>query len=199
VSAGPHVLPAGTILPGLTFTVGDGWGATENDELEIHFIPPNNANDAVFLWRDIRAAKSTGTGAGTQILRNIGPSAAALVAWITSNRDFEVIDPPRRLALGRGITATGLTVQVSRTARYGDPGCPDNPRCAAFFRGTSWPLDLFYAIGGDETARMLFATVPFSGRSATLVISLDAENPEDLRVLERAVRPLLDTLRVPGA
>jgi hypothetical protein len=191
------VLPRATILPGLRFTLSNRWGATENDETEIHFVPPNSSDDAVFLWRDIRAVNSTGPDPGTRFLRDVGPSASALVGWITSNPDFEVIDPPRRLTLGRGIKATGLTVQVSHTAQFGDPGCPDNPRCAAFFKAKSWSRDLFYGIGGDETARMLFATVPFSGKSSTLVIALDAKNPKDLRVLQRAVTPFLDSLALP--
>jgi hypothetical protein len=197
VRAGPHVLPLDTILPGLRFSLSDGWGATQNDETEIHFVPPNHPDDAVFLWRDIRAVNSTGPDPGTRFLRDVGPSPSALVCWITRNPDFDVIDPPRRLTLGRGIKATGLTVQVSRTARFGDSGCPDNPRCAAFFEGKSWSADLVYAIGGDETARMLFATVPFSGRSSTLVITLDAKNPKDLLELQRAVSPFLDSLRLP--
>jgi hypothetical protein len=197
VRAGPHVLPRNTILPGLRFNLGDGWGATQNDETEIHFVPPNNPDDAVFLWRNILAVNSTGPDPGTRFLLDVGPSASALVGWIVRNPDFDVIDPPRRLTLGRGIEVSGLTVQVSRTARFGDPGCPDNPRCAAFFKGKSWPGGLVYAIGGDETVRMLFATVPFSGSSSTLVIALDAKNPTDLRELQRAVSPFLDSLSLP--
>ena len=197
--AGQHVLPSGTVLPGLGFTLDEGWDATENDEIEIHFVPPNNPADAVFLWRDIRAVKSTGPKAGTQILGNVGPSAPALVSWITSNPDFHVTGRPLRVSIGQGIPATTLTVGVSSTARYGDPGCPDNPHCAAFFRGPSWSPDLFYAIGGDEIVQMLFATVPFAHASSTLVIALDAENPTDLIALQRAVRPFLDSLRLPAA
>src|SRR4051794_32107663 len=122
VPAGQHVLPQFTILPGLRFTLNDHWGATENDQTEIHFVPPTSHDDAVFLWRDIRAVKSTGPGAGTRILRDVGASASALVDWITSNRDFDVIGSPHRVTLGRGIKATELTVQVSHTARFGHPG-----------------------------------------------------------------------------
>jgi hypothetical protein len=85
VPPGAHVLPDYTNLPGLAFTLGDGWGATENDATEIHLVPPNNPSDAVFLWRDIRAVKSTGDGAGNQLLPGVGPSPAALVTWITKN------------------------------------------------------------------------------------------------------------------
>lgn len=44
---------------------------------------------------------------------------------------------------------------------------------------------------------MLFATLPFACGSLTLVISLDAKNPHDLVELQRAVRPFLDSLRLP--
>lgn len=196
-AAGTHVLPPGTILPGLRFTLNDGWGTDTNDLTELHFVPPNSTDDAVFVWRDIRAVKSTGPGVGVRMLRDVGPSASALVGWITSNRDFDVIDSPHRVNLGRGIEATELTVQVSHTARFGDPGCPDNPRCAAFFRGKNWSTNQFYAIGGDETVQMLFTTLAFSGGSSTLVIALDAKNPNDLVELQRAVRPFLDSLRLP--
>jgi len=197
VPAGRQVLPRFTVLPGLRFTLTDGWAATENDQTEIHFVPPNNPSDAVFVWRDIRAVKSTGPGAGTRILNDVGASASALVEWITRNSDFDVIDSPHRITLGRGIETTALTVQVSHTARFGNPECPDNPRCAALFRGKSWFEDLFYAIGGNETARLLMADLRLSGRPSTLVISLDATSPKDLIELQRAVRPFLHSLRLP--
>jgi hypothetical protein len=196
--AGPHVLPADTILPGLAFTLTDGWAATWNDTTEIHFVPPNSSADAVFLWRDIRAVKSTGPGAGTQILRTVGASASALVHWITTNHDFQVLDPPHPIAVGQGLKATQLTVQVSQTARSTDPGCPDNPRCAAFFRGESWSGDLFYGIGGEETVQMLFATVPFAGRPSTLVIAMDGTSPSDVLEVRKASQPFLDSLRLPN-
>jgi hypothetical protein len=197
--AGRHVLPEQTILPGLAFTLDDGWGATWNDETEIHLVPPTSNDDAVFLWRDIRAVKSTGPGAGTQILRTVGPSAAALVHWITSNPDFAVLDRPHPVTVGQGIKATQLTVQTSQTARSTDTGCPANPRCADFFRGESWSGDLFYGIGGEETVQMLFATVPFAGRSSTFVIALDATSPSGALELRRAAQPFLDSLRLPTA
>jgi hypothetical protein len=199
VTAGPHVLPADTILPGLAFTLDHGWAATWNDTTEIHLVPPNSSADAVFLWRDIRAVKSTGPGAGTQILRDVGSSSAALVHWITSNPDFDVVDRPHPVTVGQGITATQVTVQVSHTARSTDPGCPDNPRCAAVFRGPSWSSDLFYGIGGEETVQLLFATVPFAGRSSTLVIALDAMSPSEVLEVRRASQPFLDSLRLPSA
>jgi hypothetical protein len=199
VPAGRHVLPDYTILPGLAFTLDDGWGATENDATEIHLVPPNNPSDAVFLWRDIRAVKSTGAGAGTQLLPGVGPTPSALVSWITSNPDFDVINQPKPVTIGQGIPATQLTVQVSHTARFDNPDCPDNPRCAAFFKGAAWPGDLFYAIGGDETVQMLFATAPFDGRTSTLIIATDAMNPNDLHELQRATQPFLDSLRLPNA
>lgn len=107
-----------------------------------------------------------------------------LVHWIASNPDFDVLDRPQPVTVGKGITAVQPSVQVSRTARFGDPKCPPTP---AALRSSEARGDLVYSIGGEEV-QMLFATVPFDERSSTLVIALDPIDPNDLE-LQRAARP----------
>ena len=66
-------------------------------------------------------------------------SPSVLVHWIASYPDFDVLDRPQPVTVGKGITAVQPSVQVSRTARFGDPKCPANPHCAAIFRGAWRP------------------------------------------------------------
>jgi hypothetical protein len=185
-------------LPGLEVTVPSGWSSTENTRGDLIQVPHGQPNDTLSFWLDTVAAKSSGAGHGTTILRNVGRTPSALTAWLTHNPDFLIVSRPAPATIGQGITMTSLVVGVSPSANYGDPGCPANPRCADLFTNSYWERSSnFYGIGDDEQVRLCLGTIQISGRPHTFFVALDAVNHSDLLRLERAANPIINNVRMP--
>ena len=206
LSGGTYRLAPLTVLPGLEMTVPSGWSGTElgwtaheSDQGELALQPPGQSNLTLAFWLDMVAIKSTGPRHGT-ILKNIGRTPSALVSWLTSNPDFLVVSKPAPATIGHGITMTSLVIGVSRSANYGDRGCPANPRCADLFTNSFWAKNGNggYGIGGNEEVRLYLSRIKISGRAHTFLIALDANNQAGLLRLERAATPILGSLRLPA-
>jgi hypothetical protein len=197
-AAGTYRLDPGTVLPGLEVTVPSGWSSTENTRGDLLLVPPGQPDDTLSFWLDMVAVKSSGAGHGTTILKNVGRTPSALTAWLTHNPDFLIVSRPAPATIGHRITMTSLVVGVSRSANYGDPGCPANPRCADLFTNSYWERSSnFYGIGGDEQVRLYLGTIQISGRPHTFFVALDAVNHADLLRLEKAANPIVNNVRVP--
>jgi hypothetical protein len=197
IAAGTYRLGPATVLPGLVVTVPSGWSSTENTPGELTLVPPRQPSEALKFWLDMLAVKSSGADHGTAILKNVGRTPSALTAWLTHNPDFLIVSQPAPVTIGHGITMTSVAVGVSRSANYGDSGCPANPRCADLFTNRYWGSSNFYGIGGDEEVRLYLGTIQISGRPHTFLVALDAVNHADLLRLEKAVDPIVDSVRLP--
>jgi hypothetical protein len=197
IAAGTYRLGPGTVLPGLEVTVPSGWSSTENTPGDLALVPPGQQNDALYFGLDMVAVKSSGAGHGTTILKNVGGTPSALTAWLTRDPDFLIVSKPAPATIGHRITMTSLVVGVSRSANYGDPGCPANPRCADLFTNSYWGSSNFYGIGGNEQVRLYLGTIEISGRPHTFFVALDAVNHADLLRLEQAANPIVNNVRLP--
>lgn len=197
ITAGSYRLGPGTVLPGLQVTVPSGWSSTENTPGELDLVPPRQLNDALKFWLDMVAVKSSGAGHGTTILKNVGATPKALISWLTHDPDFLIVSKPAPVNIGHGITMTSLVVGVSRTANYGDPGCPANPRCADLFTNSYWGSSNFYGIGSDGQVRLYLGTIHINGHPHTFFVALDAVNHTALARLAKAAEPILGNLRLP--
>jgi hypothetical protein len=197
IAAGTYQLGPGTVFPGLEVTVPSGWSSSENTPGELTLVPPGQPNDALKFWLDMVAVKSSGAGHGTTVLKSVGRTPSALTAWLTRDRDFLIVSKPAPATIGHGMTMTSLVVGVSRSANYGDPGCPANPRCADLFTNSYWGSSNFYGIGGDEEVRLYLGTIQISGRPHTFLVALDVVNHADLLRLEKAANPIVNNVRVP--
>ncbi|HEX6787643.1 MAG TPA: hypothetical protein VF091_00265 [Gaiellaceae bacterium] len=196
---GTYHLGPGTVLPGLQFTLPRGWSSGENDQGELNLVPPGRPQARLFVWMDVEAVKSAGKGHGTTVLRNIGRTSPDLVSWLTTNSDFLVVAPPKPTRIAERIPATTLTVGVSKSANYGDPGCPANPRCADLFTNHWWGTNS-YGIGGAEEVQLSISSIKRGAARDTLIVALDAGTGTDnggLVTLRRVVRPILASFRLP--
>ncbi len=86
---------------------------------------------------------------------------------------------------------------TSSTANFGDPDCPDNPRCSAFLRDPVHWATSFFAIGGDEVVRMFLTSFAADGASHTLIIALDAPNATELERFAGDAQPIIDSVVLP--
>jgi hypothetical protein len=194
--AGTYRLGALGVIPGLRMTLPHGWSSTGNDEGELSLTPPGHPNDRVFVWVDMVAVKSSGPGHGTTVLTSVGKTPAGLVSWLTSNRDFLVVSPPRQATVLRGVRGTMLTIGVSGSAKYGDHGCPSNPRCADLFTSPRWLRSDFYGIAAPEVARISLATATIGRVRHTVFVVLDAPSRQALTKLAALARPVTSSLRL---
>jgi hypothetical protein len=198
IAAGAYRLGPGTLLPGLELAMPAGWSSTGTGPTELNLVPPGGQpDDALKFWLDMLAIKSTGPGHGT-ILKNVGTTPDALLAWLTSNPDFLLVSKPAPATIGQDIKLTSLVVGVSRSANYGDPGCPSNPRCADMFTSRHWDHPGGYSIGGDEEVRLYIGTIKVSGSPHTFLIALDAADRADLLRLENAANPIIGSVSLPS-
>ena len=184
-------------MPGLQVTVPAGWSSHENTPGVLNLVPPGQPNDALSFSLDMTAVKSSGAGHGTTILKNVGTTPGALVAWLTHDPDFLIVSKPASATVGQAIKMTSLIVGVSRSANYGDPGCPANPRCADLFTNKYFGGD-FFGISGDEQARLYLGTVKISESPHTFMVTLDAVNHADLQRLDNAAEPIVASVRLPS-
>jgi hypothetical protein len=185
-------------VPGLELALPEGWSIVENTGGELSLTPPGRPSDRLFLWLDLVPVKSTGPGHGTTVLYNVGTTPDELIGWLTSNRDFRIVEKPTPDTVGADIPVRNITVGVSAAARYGDSDCPANPRCADLFTKPGYWGGGFYGIGGEEEVRLYLGTVRLNEEPHTLLIGLDAVNHADLGWLVGVVRPILESFRLPG-
>lgn len=198
ITAGTYQLGPDAVLPGLDMTVPVGWAVTENTPGEFSLVPPGLPNDGLKFWLDMKAVKSSGPGHGTTLLKNVGGTPTALISWLTRDRDFLIVSKPAPATVSHGIRMMSLVVGVSRTAHYGDPACPANPRCADLFTNSYWGSSAAYGIGGDGEVRLYLGTIQISGKPHTFLIAFDADNHADLLRLEKSATPILGRLRLPA-
>jgi hypothetical protein len=196
ITAGAYRLGPGTLLPGMELTLPAGWSSTGTIPTQLNLMPPGLPDDFMDFWLDMLAVKSTGPGHGTTILTNVGTTPSALLAWLTRNPDFLIVSKPAPAAIGQDSKMTSLVVGVSRSANYGDPGCPANPRCADLFTNRQWSDS--YGIGGDEEVRLYLGTLRISGSPHTFMVALDAADHADLLRLENAAKPIIGSVRLPS-
>ena len=183
-------------LAGPEAAVPAGWSSTENTPGELNLVPPGQPDNALKFWLDMAAVKSSGPGHGTTILTNVGRTPSAVIAWLSHDRDFLIVSKPTPATIGQGIKMASLVVGVSRSANYGDPGCPASPRCADLFTTSYWGSNSF-SIGGDEEVRLYLGTIQVSGRPHTFFTVLDAGDHADLLRLEQAAEPIIGSVRLP--
>ncbi len=183
-----------TFHPGMTLTLPTTWGSHSLDKYEFSLYPADHPDDRLFFWEDMVAVKSSGPGHGTTILKNVGTSAKVMMAWITGDPDFHIVAGPTRVTSAGGIKATRVVLVVSHTARFGDPTCPTNPRCAALF--TRRDAGEYYAIGGREQIRLDIADIKIDGSPHTLFIVLDAPDHAKLQQLAALAQPVIDSVRL---
>jgi len=187
------------VLPGLEVTVPPGWTTNEVTPGEVNLVPPTPQNVELDFWLDLVAVKSSGAGHGTTILKNVAGTPDALTRWLTRNPDFLIVSKPRSVVIGHGIAMTSLTIGISRSVNYGDPRCPDNPRCADLFTNSYWAADQgFYGIGGDDEIRLYLGTIHISGKHHTFLIALHADNHFDLLSLDKVAATILSSVRLPA-
>jgi len=195
----PGVYDTGTsdmaFHPGMTLTLPSTWGSHSLDKYEFSLYPADHPDDRLFFWEDMVAVKSSGPGHGTTILKNVGTSPKAMMAWITGNPDFHIVVRPTQVTSAGGIKATRVVLMISKTARYGDSQCPASPRCADLF--TRRDGGEYYSIGGREEIRLDVAAVKIDGHPHTLFIVLDAPAGQaDLRRLTALAQPVIDSVRL---
>jgi hypothetical protein len=183
------------VLPGLQFTLPAGWWSTEATNAELKLIPPGPDDEELHTWVDMLPVKSSGHGHGAP-LKGIGTTPKAIVSWLTGDRDFLIISKPVPVTIAGGVRATRLALAVSKTANYGDPGCPDNPRCADLFTTPRWGTNV-YGIGGKNEVELYLATFLVRGHSHTLLVDFDGANPAKLMRIVRLAKPILAAMRLP--
>ena len=198
LTAGAYRLGPGTLLPGLEVTLPAGWSSTESTPGELNLVSPAHPDDALKFWLDMSAVKSSGPGHGTTVLTNVGRTPSALIAWLSHDRDFLIVSRPAPATVGQDIKMTSLVVGVSHSANYGDPGCPANPRCADLFTTKYWGSNS-YGIGGDGEVRLYLGTIRISGSPHTFFAVLDAVDHADLLGFEKAVKPIIGSVRLPSS
>jgi hypothetical protein len=191
IPAGTYALGPNEVVPGLTLTLPAGWTSPEMNYVNVIFAPPSPTQGRVSLWVDMSAVKSTGAGHGVTILNHVGQTPRDLVKWMTTNPDFSIVARPTRTHIGDITPATTLALGVSKTAHYGDSGCPANPRCADLFTRAGNGPD-FYGIGGLEQVRLYVANSPDVG--ASFIVALDAPNHHDLINLTNAAAQIIHSI-----
>jgi hypothetical protein len=194
IPAGDYRTDMGGFDPGLRLTIPAGWVLYLNNSGEVKLEPADNTNHLFELWKDMVAAVPNNQhGTVGQPLAGVGHTATDLVKFIATTKDFDAFEAPAEVTIGGSTKATRLSVGVSATANFADPGCPDNPHCAAFVTNPGWTPGDFYAIGGDEVATFYIVAV---GESTFWVV-LDAPNKTELETFETAAKPIIDSLALP--
>ena len=81
---------------------------------------------------------------------------------------------------------------MSPKARYGDAGCPADPRCADLFAlGGD-----YYGIGGREEVRLFLAeSAAYPG--AAFIVALEAPDHDALTHLTEIAAPVIDSMQMP--
>jgi hypothetical protein len=199
----PCTLSAGTwttvgessFIPGLSITVPDGWSSHEADALELKLIPLDHPDDAIFFWKDVVAIESNGET--PKVLTGVPGTPEGLTASFRQNPDF-VVSTPTKTKIAGDVPALTYTLGVSPSAAYTSHGCPSYPTCANILKDPVHGGSYFYAIGAPEVVRLYLATVGTGTNKHTLVISLDATDPVELKRLTLVAAPLISSVRLPA-
>jgi len=195
---GRFVTAGAGFFPGLELTIPPGWTTTEADSGEIGLHPAADPDSGLFLWKDMRAVVTHNRHHTVgEVRKDVGPGAEQLLDFLTRTSDFSVVSAPAATTVGDSIRGTQLTLNVSRTANFAWNDCPDNPRCAAILTDPKHWGGNFFAIGGDETARIFVATVHYRDGDHTLFVTLDAPDRPQLAKLASEAQPIIDSVRLP--
>jgi hypothetical protein len=200
MTAGTYVTGSTGFFPGLGITIPDGWTATESDAGEISLHPLDRQTESLLLWKDLAAVVTNNREQAVGMLRDdIGRTSDALLAWLTTTTDFTILAQPEQVTAGDSIKGTQLTLGVSGTANFATDECPDNPKCAAIFTDPRHWGGEFYAIGGDEVARIFIATAAFPDGDHTFFVTLDVPSQEELVKLAAESELIIESLRLPAS
>ncbi len=99
-TSGSQLASSPAVIPGLRVTVPVGWTVSEHNPVNFILQAPGGPHQLASIWLNMRAVKSTGSGHGTTVLTNVGPTPSALVRWLTSTRTFASWLRPRGRASG---------------------------------------------------------------------------------------------------
>jgi hypothetical protein len=198
IAAGSYVLGVEAVLPGLAVRLPAGWESPENNDAQLILIPADRPDDRVFIWQNVAAVKSTGPGHCLTVLTHVGRTPAALADWLIHDRDFSIMSGPDRQVIAHGLPTISLVVGVASGARYGDTGCPANPRCADLFTEPGIMVNDFYGIGGLEQVRLYLGSVRTASTRDTIVVGEDATDQADLTQLTHQTAAVLSSLVLPG-
>jgi hypothetical protein len=174
---GRYRLGSKTELPGLRLTLPRGWSSNENWQGGLNLTPPGHPNDALFVWSDMVAVKSTGPGHGTP-LSSVGTTPTALLSWLTTNPDFMVVSPPKATKIARRIPATN--------AHHGSLDIGGLRRSLGF-----------KSIGYPEELQLSLAAFKRGTQEHTLFVGLDATNDGDMAALRAATHSVIASFWLP--
>jgi hypothetical protein len=182
-------------IPGLAFTVPEGWSSHQSDIGELKLIPLDRPDDAIFFWKDVVAIESNG---GTpKVLTGVPGTPEGLTTSFQKNPDF-VVSKPTSTTIAGALPAVTYMLGVSPKASYSSHECPSYPACANILKDpVHWRSD-FYAIGSPEVIQLYLATVGADTDRHTFVISLDAPNAVELKHLTDAAAPIIASIRLPA-
>lgn len=199
IAAGTYVTSApGGFFPGLTITIPDGWGGLETDSGELRLANADFVDSSILLWKDLKPTVTNNReGKVGQPLTDVGSGAGDIIHWLTNLSDVKQLAKPQKLTVGEDISGTQFTLTTSPTADFAEPDCPVNPHCVALFTDTDHWGSGFYAIGGDEVARIFVAPVSLPDGDHTFYVALDSPNTDELDRFADAVQPIIDSLVLP--
>jgi hypothetical protein len=197
VVAGSYLTGASGFFPGLAITIPIGWGLGEEDAGELSLGAYDRRDDRVELWKDVRVVVSNHLTepAGT-IVKSVAPTPDAIIEWFTTDKDFHVLEKPEEVTIA-GVTGKALAVDISKTANYGDPGCPANPHCADFLTDPRHWGNGFFGTGGEDADWMFFATAHYPSGDHLFALVLAARSPADLMSFKAEAQPVIDGLLLP--
>jgi len=193
VTEGPYAF-----MPGLAITIPAGWFLTEQDNGELSIRPNDHRDSVLFLWKDLDVIVSSHrTAPAGTVVPAAGATPESIVRWFTTNPDFRVLAAPKAAKLAGGTTGTVLDLGISKTANYGDPDCPGNPRCADLFKDVIHWGNNFYGIGGLEVIRLFVATVEYPTGNHIFLMAMDVPSADALKSFATEAQPIIDSLRLP--
>jgi hypothetical protein len=196
--SGTFVTDAGGFFPGLRITTPAGWFFSEQDSGELTLHPSDDPEKTVALFKDVRVVTTTREmGPYNEVVKEVGVTAEAFVNWFTKNEAFTVVDEPAAATIA-GTSGTVLTLAVSEAAKYGDPECPSNPRCADLFTDPAHWGDLNFGLGGPNPTRLYVANVSYPGGDHLFAIAWDAGPASGLDAWVARTMPIVDSIQLPA-
>ena len=197
VAPGSYVTGPNGFFPGLEITIPANWFLSEQDAGEFALRPNDDPDNAMLLWKDVRVVATTRrSGLANAIVAEVARTPDAFVKWFTSNSAFAVIEQPKAATIA-GTTGTIFAVEVSKSADYGDPGCPSNPRCADLVTDPAHWGPNFLSIGGDSAVRLYVATVTYSDGDHLFAVAWDATSATKLQTFAERTQPIIASIRLP--